>query len=318
MSTETDASATTATTETPQTPAAPVAAPPARAPRNDAEAAQMEAAAEAAKTAKPEDGADPKDETPAEKQKRNASTYIDRLKAERQAERDRANDLAARLARYEAGQSAPAEAAPQSGQASAPAQGATDAEPTLESCDYDYQKWQRELTRWTIREENRAQQQSQQQATQQQDFQKTLDTYSERVAEFVDDHPDWEDTIGSMQFVPPPQSQIAIMQHPRGVEVTYFLAKNPEEALRFAQTPPQYVPGALELIASRLSAAQSEAPSVPAAETQPAPVAQPVRKISAAPAPIPAASGKSSTAPAPEKMTDDDWYKADKERRRKR
>lgn len=318
MSTETDASATTATTETTQTPAAPVAALPARAPRNDAEAAQMEAAAaEAAKTAKPEGEADPKDETPAEKQKRNASSYIERLKAERQAERERANDLASRLAAYEAGQRPPASAAAGQGAQTTTA-ATTDAEPTLESCDYDYQKWQRELTRWTIREENRAQQQSQQQATQQQDFQKTLDTYSERVAEFVDDHPDWEESIGSMQFVPPPQSQIAIMQHPRGVEVTYFLAKNPEEALRFAQTPPQYVPGALELIASRLSAAQSEAPSAPAAEAPPAQVAQPVRRISAAPAPIPAATGKSSTAPAPEKMTDDDWYKADKERRRKR
>ena len=67
--------------------------------------------------------------------------------------------------------------------------------------------------------------------------QAAVEAYRERVAEFSQDHPDWFDLVSKL--VTTPQMEAAIVDSPRGAEISYYLAKHPGEAARIARLSPQ-------------------------------------------------------------------------------
>lgn len=67
--------------------------------------------------------------------------------------------------------------------------------------------------------------------------QAAIEAYRERVAEFSQDHPDWFDVVSKL--VTTPQMESAIVESPRGAEISYYLAKHPGEAARIARLSPQ-------------------------------------------------------------------------------
>jgi hypothetical protein len=257
---------------------------------------------EAAPAATPDDDAKAQAET-AEREKRSRTTqYIERLKAENAENRRR-------LAELEASQSQ--RATPQPRQTSGP-QHERQGPPTLEECDFDPIAWQQANNEWLKADLRR--EESERQARERE--QQTLGTYHQKLAAFVETHPDFEEAVGSIdpRFYSP-ELERAILSHDLGPAIAYHLATNDEALWQIASVRPDLVPEAINRLASRLGSA----PAV----TQQAPPAAPVppvqnRPISQAPPPVPVLAGRAPSAPSPEKMTDDEWYKADREKRRKR
>ena len=67
--------------------------------------------------------------------------------------------------------------------------------------------------------------------------QAAIEAYRERVSEFSQDHPDWFDLVSKL--VTTPQMESAIVESPKGAEISYYLAKHPGEAARIARLSPQ-------------------------------------------------------------------------------
>lgn len=261
-------------------------------PKNDAEAAALEAKPEGAK---PEGDAEAKKaEEAAERKKNRTRDYITRLNRERA-------ELAAEVAALKSAQSAPK-----------PASHATPAEgrPTLEQFNFDNEAFQEALTDWKVEQKFKAREESTKQAESAKTQQETVVAYNAAAAEFADDHPDFPEVVGSIQYPLSDALQAAIMAHPKGPEIAYHLGTNDDDAFALASIQPALAAAAVERLASRLTAAP-QAPQVPQPPITP-------RPVSKAPAPAPTVSGRSPTEIPPEKLTDDAWYARDVERRRKR
>jgi hypothetical protein len=102
-----------------------------------------------------------------------------------------------------------------------------------------------------------------------------------------------------------------------GPEIAYHLGNNDDDAFQLASIQPHLAAAAVDRLAKRLLAAH-EAPGIAAPA---APIPTPSRiapPVSKAPAPLPSVGGRSPVATPPEKMTDDQWYAQDREKRRKR
>lgn len=266
-------------------------------PRNDAEAAQLDAAAkvEQKEEAKPDPEKDPEQE----KRRNRTRQYIERLQADTQAFRAERDELKRRLESLE--QRLPKqEAAP----------------PKPEDFYTDPVGFTQAQAEYALRQAREQWEQEQRQQAQQQTERQVWDTYTQRVQAFAADKPDFHEIVGSIQIPLSNEVQAAIAAHESGPQIAYHLGLNDEDAFRLAMVPAHLVPFAVEQIASRLKAAPDSAiappPSPPAA-----PAVQP-KPISQAPAPAPRVGGRSPTEVPPEKMTDDEWYRTDVERRRKR
>lgn len=288
------------------TTAAPAATEPAAkpAPKSDGEAALLEAEAappaedEAKKKAAAEAAAKAEEER-AEKKKNRTREYINRINRENAELRQRAAELEARTGQ------------PAAQQHRQPAQ--AEGEPTLEEYNFNVVEFQRAHSAWAVQNALKTEREKTQQAESTQQQQKVVDAYNERIADFADDHPDFPEVVGSIAYPLSAEIQLAIMAHEKGAEIAYHLGNNDDDAFSLASIQPHLAAAAVERLASRLTAAPSQAPTQ---ATQPNPI-QP-KPISSAPPPAPSVSGRSPSETPPEKLTDDEWYKRDAERRRKR
>lgn len=64
-----------------------------------------------------------------------------------------------------------------------------------------------------------------------------LEAYRERVAEYSQEVPDWFDKVSKL--VTSPAMEAAIVDSPKGAEISYYLALHPGEAARIARLSPQ-------------------------------------------------------------------------------
>jgi hypothetical protein len=216
-----------------------------------------------------------------EQRKKNRTTeYINRIKQER-------NELQRRLAEYEAAKK-PAESA------SAPQD-----EPRPEQFNYDVEAYTRAHHQWSI---DRARQEIEAAAKQAEAARRNAEvsiSYKQRVDDFVQQHPDFEEVVNTIPYDLPSDVIAAIMAHERGPEIAYHLGSNDDDAFQMAMVRPEMAAAAVKRIASRLTATQ-KAPETPS------------KPLSKAPPPPPMVSGRSPTETPPEKMTDDQWYRARK------
>lgn len=265
------------------------------APKSDAEAAQAEAAApppaptpDPAKEAEVRAAADKKNRT---------KLYIDRINGENAEMRRKLADLEARL----------------------PPPPPKPAPPKPE----DFYANPVEYTNAVAKQAEQAaferfQTEQQQQAAQRQQ-QETWDAYNQRLETFAADKPDFQEVVGSIRFPISPEVQASIASHESGPAIAYHLGLNEQDAFLLANVRPEMADYVLEQIASRLNAApqpgqapaHSQTPPALAAPAQPKPISQ-------APPPAPRVGGRSPTEVPPEKMTDDQWYAQEVERRRQR
>jgi len=229
--------------------------------------------------------------------------YIERLQERARAAEDRARELEARLATPPA--SSHHSSQPQNNR------GAAEGEPTLEGHDYDLEAYTRAHSRWAAEQIIKEREETARQNSERQTFQEKMDSYAERAAEFEESHPDYREAIDGFlaDYQPSREIQLAIIGHERGPEIAYYVANSDDEAFTLANTLPQNAAAAVSRLIKRMDAAQ-QAP-IPSPPPQ-------VRTISQAPAPTPRVGGRSVAVVPPEKQTDDDWYRADLERRRKR
>lgn len=260
------------------------------APKSDAEAALQEAA----KPQDPQKDPGPKPEPPAKKPNKTGE-YIHRLQDDNRALRARLEELEKRLP------PAPKPMAPD------PQEFYTDpAAYTQRTADYAVQQAREQ---WEQQQRDQAAQQEQQ---------RTWQAYTDRLNQYAEDKPDFYEVVSSIRVPLDPAVEAAIAAHESGPAIAYHLGLNPNDAFVLAQTRPELAAMAVELIASRMKAAHpagdTPPPSAPAAPE----AAQPSKPISQAPAPAPRVGGRSPTEVPPEKMTDDEWYAKDRERRRPR
>lgn len=263
-------------------------------PRNDAEAAQQEAtnqqqAGDAEKAAKAE--AEKADEG-----KRNRTReYIQRINGENA-------DMRRRLAELERAQSS----TPNTPQRQS--QGA----PTLEQYNYDFTAWNEANREYLIDQAKQGWTKEQKQAETQRQQQETIQRYEQRAAEFADDHPDFVEVVGSIdpQFLTV-EVQAAIMGHEMGPQIAYHLANHEDDLWQLASIRADLMPAAVARLASRLGAA----PPAPVQASAPTPQPKPITQ---APPPPPTVAGRSPSETPAEKLTDDEWYRRDRDKRRKR
>jgi len=255
---------------------------------------------------KPEAAAPEAETTEAKPEKPNRTkAYIERLQERVRAAEDRARELeSARIATQPA--SSHHSSQPQNNRGAA-----ADGEPTLEGHDYDLEAYTRAHSRWAAEQIIRERETAANEQRERQTFQEKMDSYAERAAEFEESHPDYREAIDGFfaDYQPSREIQLAIIGHERGPEIAYYVANSDDEAFTLANTLPQNAAAAVSRLIKRMDAAQqAPIPSPPS----------PVRTISQAPAPTPRVGGRSVAVVPPEKQTDDDWYRADLERRRKR
>lgn len=165
----------------------------------------------------------------------------------------------------------------------------------------------------------RFQTEQQERATQQKQ-QETWTAYNQRLETFAADKPDFQEVVGSIRFPISADVQATIAAHESGPAIAYHLGLNENDAFLLASARPEMADYVLEQIASRLNAAPDPARLPAHSQTPPAlaALAQPTKPISQAPPPAPRVGGRSPTEIPPEKMTDDQWYAQDVERRRQR
>lgn len=264
------------------------------APRNDAEAALQQ---EGAQQETPEQKAARED---GERKKNRTTAYIERQRrmiAERDAE----------IARLRGGQG---------GNQSTTQAPAAEKEPTLEDFDYDITAFNKAHAKWAVDTAMNEREQRTKQAEDGRKQQEIVTAYQERAAAFTDDHPDFVEVVNSIPYQLPEAVQAAIMAHERGPEIAYHIANNDDDAFNLSNVQPHVAAAAVERLAKRITAAP------PKPETEPAPaanqLAQPPKPVTRAPQPTATVSGRTPTDTPPEKLTDDEWYRRDVERRRKR
>lgn len=295
-------------------PASSTTPAPLPAPKNDAEAAEREAAEAAAKAQQPPDGdekkkADEEAKQADEKKRNRTREYINRINTENAEMRRRLAELEQR-------------SQPTAGRHSQPAQTqqAHDAAkpPKLEDYNYDFEAWQQATLEYQAEQLQKRLAAEQKQAETTRSQQETQARYDASAAAFADAHPDFYEVVGSIDpsFLTV-ELQAAIIGHEKGPEIAYHLANNEDDLWQLASIRADLLPAAVARLASRLGAAQP--PVTPAANApEPQQSLPPKRPVSQTPPPPPTVTGRSPTEIPPEKLTDDEWYARDRERRRKR
>lgn len=272
--------------------AAPTSTP---APRNDAEAAAQQATQSA-----PETDAQKAERDESERKKNRTKDYIDRINRER-------SELAAKVARLEAAQN---------GHQPGKSESTGEKEPTLEDFDWDMTAFNKAHTKWSVDQALSEREKSTKQAEDARKQQELVTSYNDRAATFAEDHPDFTEAVGSIPYQLSNEIQAAIMAHERGPEIAYHLANNDDDAFNLSNVLPHVAAAAVERLAKRITAAPQKPESTAATTNQ---LAQPAAKpITNAPKPPATVTGRTPTDVPAEKLTDDEWYRRDKESRRKR
>lgn len=275
---------------------AAVDAPNTAPPKNDAEAEAREAEAKAGKDGGEQgDGKDKSagDEGKDGKKKNRTREYIERINGENAELRRKVAEIEARLPKQEAPKA-----------------------PNPDDFYNDPAAYSDALMRHRLAEERQRWEQEQQQQAELRKEQEITQSYAQRAAAFAEQNDDFIEAVGSIDpRLLSNELQAAIMAQENGPEIAYHLANNDDELWTLSTLRPDLVPLAVERLSSRLKAApeagDTPVPSTPAVVPEPKPISQ-------TPPPAPRVGGRSPTEVPPEKMTDDEWYSRDRERRRRR
>lgn len=255
-------------------------------PKNDAEAEALEQAAKAkAET-------EPKPE-PKEKHKNRTREYIERINSENAELRRRLSDIETRLPKPEAPK--------------APDPNDFYNDPVAFNDAFVKHTLAEERQRWEKEQQQQAELRKQQESTQ---------AYAHRASAFAAEHEDFFEVVGSIDpRLLTNELQAAVMAQENGPAIAYQLANNPDELWQLATLRADLVPLAIERLSSRLKAAPEAGtapmPSIPAIQPEPKPISQ-------TPPPAPRVGGRAPTEIPEEKLTDDEWYRRERERQRKR
>lgn len=202
------------------------------------------------------------DDQPSNGSKRGVGKRIDELTANWRAaerERDHWREMATRQ------QPAP-EQKPQPTQAVS-----SDAEPTLESCDFDQAEFQKKWYSWKRSEEKREEKAQKEQ----EERIKRVSSFKEKEALFASENPDYE-TVARNPNVPiTEQMAEMILETDNPPALAYYLGKNIEEAAAIANMSPTQAARAIGRIEAKISApVQSQTPPKQAVTRAPPPVTQ--------------------------------------------
>lgn len=142
--------------------------------------------------------------------------------------------------------------------------------PTLESCDFDQERFVSELTAWTIEEAAKGREQQEQQRHAQQSAQERQAAFVAKEAEFAAAHPDYEG-VAKAPHVPITQAMAEVLlENPdTAPAIAYHLGQNLDECARIAQMSPVAAARAIGAIEARLATASKPAP--PPKPVKPAP-----------------------------------------------
>ncbi|KXB19935.1 hypothetical protein [Xylella fastidiosa] len=188
----------------------------------------------------------------------------------------------------------------------------SDSAPKLEQYDYDLNAFLDARLHYLRQQWQQEQQQTQEERQQRQAYA----AYQQRLTAFADTHQDFYETVSAIApELLPVELQAAIIAHEKGPEIAYHLANNEDDLWSLASMRPEVLAAAVERLAARLN---TFPPAVPQKNVVPLTGRTHSKPLSNAPPPPPTVSGRSPTDIPPEKMTDEDWYARDVERRRKR
>jgi len=123
------------------------------------------------------------------------------------------------------------------------------------------------------------------------DRQKTADSWGKRITQATAEMPDFEDVIASSDVPMTSAMQQTIMESDIGPRIAYYLAQNPDDAVKIAEMSPIRAIAALGRLEERLS-------------QQPA-----SKKVTSAPEPVKSLSGKASSKKNPADMSDAEYAK---------
>lgn len=165
-------------------------------------------------------------------------------------------------------------------------------EPTLESCDFDQARFQREWYSYQRTQEKK-----------QEAEQKRQQAFAEKESAFRAEHPDYDTVVRNPTLPITQQVAEVILDTDDPPAIAYYLGQNPEEAAAIAQMTPHQIGRAIGRIEAKLSA-----PPASDAPRQPEPKA-----VTKAPAPVTTLSGS----PAVKKSYDELSPKEYDEQRRK-
>lgn len=130
--------------------------------------------------------------------------------------------------------------------------------------------------------------------------QKTVESWSRRVAEATAEMPDFEDVIASSDVPMTAPMQQAIMESDVGPKLAYYLATNPDEAVEISRMSSIGQVRALGRIEAKLESGTAG------------------KKVTSAPPPVKTVGGRSTVKVDPDKMSTDEWLKWRQEQLKKR
>lgn len=204
---------------------------------------------------------------------------IDKAIARQKEAENRASDLEKRLAALEQRSTSPKEV--------------DDKEPTLDKFD-SFDEYVAAKAEWVAAKKidtvlsEREQREKEERAARER--QTTLDSWNKRVKDATVEIPDFEEVLADSDVPMTPVMQDAIMDSDIGPKLAYFLATNPDEAMRIASLSPIAAIRAIGRIEEKLVT----------------PVA---KKTTSAPPPITPVGGKASVKKDPGQMSDEEYAK---------
>ncbi len=160
-------------------------------------------------------------ETPVEEEIDPVQKRINKITAEKYAEKRRADALEKELAT--------ARGAPQP---SIPT-----AAPKLEDFDYDETQYNDALIDYKVQQGLAKQQEATQAASVQQDSIQTQSKFNENVSKMLEKAPDWQEVADRVPLLPQ-ETLNTVMRSDNGAEIVYYLGQNPEIAEQIATANP--------------------------------------------------------------------------------
>lgn len=188
-------------------------------------------------------------------------------------------------------------------------------EPKPEDFDYDTAAYARAAARWDAQQEQAEQRKAEAAQAEQRTQQEQFTAYQQRVAAFAETVEDFFPVVSSIPHELLPQElQAAIMAHEKGPEIAYRLAEDEDGLFSLAAMRPELMARAVERYASRMSDAPKGEPAAPEV---PALAQAPQKPITQAPAPAPRVGGRAAAEVPSDKLTDDEWFKREREQQRR-
>lgn len=188
-------------------------------------------------------------------------------------------------------------------------------EPKLEDFDFDTAAYARAAARWDAQQDQVEQRKAEAAQAEQRTQQEAITAYQQRAAAFAETVEDFIPVVMSIpKELMPPELEAALMAHEKGPELAYKLAQDEEQLFSLAAMRPELMARAVERFASRLSDAPKGEPAPPEV---PALAQAPQKPITQAPAPAPRVGGRAATEVPGDKLTDDEWFKRERDQQRR-